>query len=340
MSLELCNGMEKAPRRALYKALGLTDAELEKPLIAVVSAQSDIVPGHAHLNEITEAVKAGIYAGGCTPFIVPAIGVCDGIAGIQGMRYALPSRELIADSVETMLIGHGFDGAVFVSNSDKAVPGMLMGAARVNIPSVFVSGGPMLSGKAGGKKVGFSAVLEGIGKVKNGAMSLDELTAMENNACSTDGGCNGMYGAGSLNCCLEALGMALVGNGSIPAVRSERIRLAKRTGLTVCDLVRDAITPKMIMTKRAFLNALTLDMALGGSADTVLHLIAIAAELNIPLDLDLVQKISDATPTLSALTPYTNADMEDFDAAGGVMAVLHELAKNKLIDGSAHTFSV
>ena len=337
MSLELCNGMEKAPRRALYKALGLTDAELEKPLIAIVTAQSDIVPGHAHLTEITEAVKAGIYAGGCTPFVVPVIGVCDGIAGSQGLRYSLPSRELIADSVETMLIGHGFDGAVFVPNSDKAVPGMLMGAARVNIPSVFVAGGAMLSGKSGGKKVGFSSVLDGIGKVKNGTMSLDELTAMENAACSTYGNSNGIYDSGSLNCCLEALGIALPGNGTIPAVKSERVRLAKRTGLTVCNLVRDAITPKMLMTKRAFLNALTLDIALGATADTVLHLIAVAAELKITLDLDAVQKVSDATPTLCALSPYTDTDVEDLDEAGGVMAVLHELAKNNLIDGSAHT---
>lgn len=338
MSQEFYSSMEKAPQRALLKALGLTDEELKKPIVAIVSAKSEIVPGHMHLDAITDAVKAGVYAGGCTPVVVPAIGVCDGLAmGHGGMRYSLPSRELIADGVETMLIGHAFDGAVFVPNCDKIVPGMLMGAARVNIPSVFVSGGPMESGKFKGKKVGLSSMFEGVGAVKNGSMSLDELTAMENVACVGCGSCCGMYTANSLNCLCEALGMALPGNGTILAVHSERLRLAKRAGLAICNLVRDAITPRMIMTKRAFTNALTLDMALGASTNTLLHLFAIAAECNVALDYNLVQTISDNTPTLCRLSPSTDVDMEQLHLAGGIMAVLHELAKKNLIDGSAYT---
>ncbi len=338
MSQEFYSSMEKAPQRALLKALGLTDEELKKPIVAIVSAKSEIVPGHMHLDAITDAVKAGVYAGGCTPVVVPAIGVCDGLAmGHGGMRYSLPSRELIADGVETMLIGHAFDGAVFVPNCDKIVPGMLMGAARVNIPSVFVSGGPMESGKFKGKKVGLSSMFEGVGAVKNGSMSLDELTAMENIACVGCGSCCGMYTANSLNCLCEALGMALPGNGTILAVHSERLRLAKRAGLAICNLVRDAITPRMIMTKRAFTNALTLDMALGASTNTLLHLFAIAAECNVALDYNLVQTISDNTPTLCRLSPSTDVDMEQLHLAGGIMAVLHELAKKNIIDGSAYT---
>ena len=338
MSQEFYSSMEKAPQRSLLKALGLTDEELKKPIVAIVSAKSEIVPGHMHLDAITDAVKAGVYAGGCTPVVVPAIGVCDGLAmGHGGMRYSLPSRELIADGVETMLIGHAFDGAVFVPNCDKIVPGMLMGAARVNIPSVFVSGGPMESGKFKGKKVGLSSMFEGVGAVKNGSMSLDELTAMENVACVGCGSCCGMYTANSLNCLCEALGMALPGNGTILAVHSERLRLAKRAGLAICNLVRDAITPRMIMTKRAFTNALTLDMALGASTNTLLHLFAIAAECNVALDYNLVQTISDNTPTLCRLSPSTDVDMEQLHLAGGIMAVLHELAKKNIIDGSAYT---
>ena len=338
MSQEFYSSMEKAPQRALLKALGLTDEELKKPIVAIVSAKSEIVPGHMHLDAITDAVKAGVYAGGCTPVVVPAIGVCDGLAmGHGGMRYSLPSRELIADGVETMLIGHAFDGAVFVPNCDKIVPGMLMGAARVNIPSVFVSGGPMESGKFKGKKVGLSSMFEGVGAVKNGSMSLYELTAMENVACVGCGSCCGMYTANSLNCLCEALGMALPGNGTILAVHSERLRLAKRAGLAICNLVRDAITPRMIMTKRAFTNALTLDMALGASTNTLLHLFAIAAECNVALDYNLVQTISDNTPTLCRLSPSTDVDMEQLHLAGGIMAVLHELAKKNIIDGSAYT---
>lgn len=338
MSQELCSGYEKAPQRALFKALGLTDNELKKPLIAIVSAKSEIVPGHMHLDAVTAAVKAGVYAGGCTPIVVPSIGVCDGIAmGHAGMRYSLPSRELIADSVETMLIGHAFDGAVFVPNCDKIVPGMLMGAARVNIPSVFVSGGPMASGIFKGKKVGLSSIFEGVGAVKNGTMSLDELTELENVACPGCGSCCGMYTANSLNCLCEALGMALPFNGTAMANGSDRIRLAKKTGLKICDLVRDAITPRMIMTKRAFTNAFALDMALGASTNTILHLFAIAAECNIALDLEFVKKISDTTPTLCKLSPSCETDMEDLGRAGGIPAVLHELAKGNHVDGSSYT---
>ncbi len=338
MSQNLCTSMEKAPQRALLKALGLSDEEISKPLIAIISAKSEIVPGHMHLDRITDAVKAGVYAGGCTPVVVPSIGVCDGLAmGHAGMRYSLPSRELIADSVETMLYGHAFDGAVFVPNCDKIVPGMLMGAARVNIPSIFVSGGPMESGIFHGKKVSFSTVYEGIGAVKKGAMDIDELSELESCACPGCGSCCGMYTANSLNCLCEALGMALPGNGTILATSSERIRLAKRAGAAICKLVEEAITPRMIMTKRAFTNALHLDMALGASTNTILHLFAVASECNIALDLDLVQSISDETPTLCKLSPSTDVDMQDLGLAGGVMAVLHELAKKNLIDGSAHT---
>lgn len=334
----ILSSMEKAPHRALLKALGLTDDELKKPLVAIVSAKSEIVPGHAHLDRITDAVKAGVYAGGCTPVVVPSIGVCDGLAmGHDGMKYSLPSRELIADSVETMLNAHMFDGAVFVPNCDKVTPGMLMGAARVNIPSVFVTGGPMASGTYKGKKVGLSSMFEGVGAVKKGSMSLAELETLENAACPGCGSCNGMYTANSMNCVLEALGMALPGNGTALALSADRIRLAKRSGEAICSLVRDAITPRMIMTKRTFINALTLDMALGASTNTVLHLFAIAAECNITLDLDLVQQISDKTPTLCTLFPASQVDMNDLGRAGGIMAVLHELAKNNLIDGSAHT---
>ncbi|MCH5154976.1 MAG: dihydroxy-acid dehydratase [Clostridiales bacterium] len=340
MSQELYTGMEKAPQRAMLKALGLTDEELNKPLIAVISSRSDIVPGHMHLDEIADAVKRGICAGGCTPVTLPSISVCDGIAaGGAGLRYSLPTRELIADSVETMLISHGFDGAVFIPNSKNAVAGMLMGAARVNIPSVFVTGGPMESGILNGKKIGFASLYEGVGNVKRGSVSLDELTNAEAIACSAAGSANGMYAANPLGCVLEALGMALAGNGTAPAIGSERTRIAKTSGLCVCDLVRNAETPKMILNKRAFTNALRLDSALGGSAGTVLHLMAVAAECNIPLNLDYVQTVSSATPTLVSLQPYGEADMADFHRAGGVQAVLHELAKSNLIDGSLRTVS-
>lgn len=339
MSQELYTGMEKAPGRAMLKALGLTDDELNKPLIAVISSRSDIVPGHMHLDEIVGAVKVGIYAGGCTPVILPMPSVADGIAaGGTGLKYALPARELIADSVETMLIAHGFDGVVFVPNTDSAIAGMLMGAARVNIPSVFVTGGPMESGiSSAGKKIGLATMYEGVGKVKRGSMSLDELTQAEEVACPSAGSSNGMFAANPLGCILEALGLAIEGNGTAPALGSERTRIAKNSGMCICELVRNADTPKMILNKRAFTNALRLNMALGGSTDAVLHIIAVAAECNISLDLDFVQNISDGTPVLVALQPYSDYDMADFHRAGGVQAVLHELAKKNIIDGSLRT---
>lgn len=343
MSKEFFAGLERAPQRALMKALGLSDEEINKPLIAVVSAKSEIVPGHMHLDRVTDAVKAGVYAAGGTPIVVPSIGICDGLAmGHGGMRYSLPSRELIADSVESMLIGHAFDGAVLVPNCDKIVPGMLMGAARVNIPTIMVSGGPMESGCFKGEKVSFSTTYEAIGKVKVGNMSLAELTELENNACPGCGSCCGMYTANSLNCAAEALGMALPGNGTVLATSSERLRLAKEAGKTIMELVSGAVYPRMIMTKQAFKNALALDMAIGASTNTVIHLFAIASECGIDVggkdfSLDTVQKISDSTPNLCKLSPSTDVDMNDLHRAGGIQAVLHELDKKGLIDGTCIT---
>lgn len=338
MSKEKLGGCEKAPQRSLYKALGLSDAELDKPIIAVISAKSEIVPGHMHLDRISDAVKAGIYAAGGTPVVVPSIGICDGIAmGHAGMKYSLPSRELIADSVESMLIGHAFDGAVLIPNCDKIVPGMLMGAARVNIPTVMVSGGPMESGVYRGRKVSLSTMFEAVGQLKAGAISLDDLNELENCACPGCGSCCGMYTANSLNCLAEALGIALPGNGTIPAVSAERIRLAKRAGEAIMNLVAKDVTPRMILKRESFINALTLDMAIGASTNTVLHLFALADECGISLDLDLVQKISDSTPNLCKLSPATENDMAELNRAGGIMAVLRELDSLKLINGEMIT---
>lgn len=338
MSKELSTGIEKAPQRSLYKALGLTDEEIAKPIIAIISAKSEIVPGHLHLDSITDAVKAGIYAAGGTPVVVPSIGICDGIAmGHDGMRYSLPSRELIADGVESMLIGHAFDGAVLVPNCDKIVPGMIMGAARVNLPAILVSGGPMDSGFFRGEKVSLSTTFEAVGKVKAGQMSVSELTELENCACPGCGSCCGMYTANSLNCLCEAMGIALPGNGTVPAVKAERIRLAKAAGEKIMKLVSNDIRPRMILTRDAFMNALSVDMALGASTNTVLHLFAIAAECGITLTLDNVQQISDRTPNLCKLSPSTTRDMEDFGHSGGVMAVMNELASKNLIKGDCLT---
>jgi dihydroxy-acid dehydratase len=338
MSKELLSGIEKAPQRALLKALGLTDDELERPLIAVVSAHSEIVPGHSHLDKVAAAAKAGIYSAGGTPVVIPSIGICDGIAmGHAGMHYSLPSRELIADSLESMLLGHAFDGAVLIPNCDKIIPGMLMGAARANIPSVVISGGPMQSGIHNGKKITFSTVYEGIGKVKGGSMDLDEFKDIENRACPGCGSCAGMYTANSLNCLCEALGMALPGNGTVPAVSSDRIRLAKETGAAAVKLVARDIRPRMILTKEAFMNALAVDMAIGASSNTVLHLFALADECGIKLTLDTVSAIADKTPNLCRLSPASEYDMEDLNRAGGIMAVLSELHKGGLIDDKTLT---
>lgn len=338
MSKEKLGGCEKAPQRSLYKALGMSDAELDKPIIAIISAKSEIVPGHMHLDRISDAVKAGVYSAGGTPVVVPSIGICDGIAmGHSGMKYSLPSRELIADSVESMLIGHAFDGVVLIPNCDKIVPGMLMGAARVNIPTVMVSGGPMESGVYRGRKVSLSSMFEAVGQVKAGAISLDDLNELENCACPGCGSCCGMYTANSLNCLAEALGIALPGNGTILATSAERIRLAKRAGEAIMNLVAKDVTPRMILKRESFINALTLDMAIGASTNTVLHLFALADECGVSLDLDLVQKISDSTPNLCKLSPATENDMAELNRAGGIMAVLRELDSKKLINGEMIT---
>lgn len=336
MGKNIANGVEKAPQRSLFKALGVTDSELAKPLIAIVCAQSDIVPGHTHLGTIAEAVKAGVYSAGGTPFVVPSIGVCDGISmGHNGMKYSLPSRELIADCVETMAIAHAFDGIVLIPNCDKIVPGMLMGAARVNIPTIVISGGAMLPGYTSkGKKLSLTSVFEGVGALKAGKMSLSELNELENNACASCGSCAGMFTANSMNCVTEALGIALPGNGTIPAVYSERIRLAKKTGEQIIKLVEDNLTPRRIMNEDAFNNALALDMALGCSTNTVLHLTAIANECNVNFNLETLESVSAVTPNLCRLMPATDTSIEDLYHAGGVMAVLKELSKIQLKKGT------
>ncbi len=340
MGKNLTQALDKAPQRSLYKALGMSDEELSKPLIAVISAKSEIVPGHLHLDRITDAVKAGVYAAGGTPFVIPSIGVCDGIAmGHAGMKYSLPSRELIADSVESMLIGHAFDGAVLVPNCDKIVPGMLMGAIRVNIPTVVVSGGPMESGVVNGKKASLSTMFEAVGAVGAGKMSLSELKEMENKCCPGCGSCCGMYTANSMNCLLEALGIALPGNGTVLATSADRIRLAKQAGKVVMQAVADDITPKMILTKEAFLNAIACDNAIGASTNSVLHLLAIANECGIELTYDMFAKASDVTPNLCKLSPATEYDMDALGKAGGIMAVLNQLASKNLINGNVRTIS-
>lgn len=321
-----------APQRSLFYALGLTQEELERPLIAVVSAHSEIVPGHLHLDKITDAVKAGIRMAGGTPIMVPAIGVCDGIAmGHIGMKYSLASRELIADSVETMLNAHGFDGAVLVPNCDKIVPGMLMGALRVNIPAVVMSGGAMLPGNDRGKDMSLSTMFEAVGAKKAGLIDQAELTYIEQNACPGCGSCSGMFTANSMNCLTEVLGMALLGNGTIPAVMSARYRLAKEAGLAVMELVRNNVCPRDIMTKEAFENALTVDMALGCSTNSMLHLPAIAHECGFELDLTEANAISARTPNLCHLAPAGHRYIEELDEAGGIPAVMNELVRAGLL---------
>lgn len=332
MSQELLTGMEKAPQRALFKASGFTDGELGNPLIAVVTAQSELSPEYANLSEITDAVKAGVYSGGCTPVVVPAIGLGAALALGGSGRYVLPSRELVADGVESVLSLDAFDGAVFIAGGDATIAGMLMGAVRSNIPSIFVTSGPMESGLHKGSKVGLTAVLEGMGKLKSGSMNIDDMTALETDACPSLGSARGDMG-----CVLEALGMALERNGTAPAMSSARIKLAKATGLTACELVRNADAPKKILTKRAFTNAFVFTLAYGAAPDAILHLIAAASECNIPFDFDGIQALSDGTPVLTKLVPHENHDLIDFGNAGGVMAVLHELAKRKLVDGSLRT---
>lgn len=337
-SHQLTQGVERAPHRSLLRALGLTDREMKQPLIGVVSAFSEVVPGHAHLKNVTDAVKTGIRLGGGTPLEFPAIGVCDGLAmNHEGMRYSLASRELIADSVEVMARAHSLDGLVLVPNCDKIVPGMLMAAARLDLPVILVSGGPMLAGETNGKTVDLSAVFEAVGAVKAGLMTLETLQDYEESACPTCGSCSGMYTANSMNCITEALGIALPGNGTVPAVYSQRIRLAKETGLRIVELVREDFKSSRILTEDAFVNALHLDMALGCSTNTVLHLKAIAHEAGVDLDLELVNRISQATPNLCRLSPAGPHHIEDLYRVGGIQTVLCELQQAGCFRGEAAT---
>jgi len=332
------SGLEKAPHRSLFKAMGYIDAEIERPLIGVVNSANEIIPGHIHLHTIAEAVKAGVRMAGGTPVEFSTIGVCDGIAmNHEGMKYSLASRELIADSVEIMAMAHPFDGLVLVPNCDKVVPGMLMAALRLNIPAIVVSGGPMLAGKVGEKVTDLIGVFEGVGRVARGEWTKAQLKEMEDCACPGCGSCAGMFTANSMNCLSEALGLALPGNGTIPAVMSARIRLAKTAGMKIMELLKKDIRPRDIATLSAFQNAMAVDMALGCSTNTVLHLPAIAHEAKVNLNLELFNKVSGRTPHLCSLSPAGPHHLEDLDAAGGVPAVIAELAKLGLIDKKVKT---
>lgn len=325
-------GPEQAPHRSLFNALGFTQEEMERPLIGVVSSFNEIVPGHMNLDKIADAVKQGVAMAGGTPVLVPAIAVCDGIAmGHIGMKYSLVTRDLIADSTECMAIAHGFDGLVCIPNCDKNVPGLLMAAARLNIPTVFVSGGPMLAGHVQGSKTSLSSMFEAVGAQAAGKMSDEEVLEYEQKACPTCGSCSGMYTANSMNCLTEALGMGLKGNGTIPAVYSERLRLAKHAGMQVMELIRKDIRPLDIMTEKAFHNALTVDMALGCSTNSMLHLPAIAHEAGVNLNLDIANEISAKTPNLCHLAPAGHTYIEELNEAGGVYAVMNELDKKGLL---------
>ena len=325
-------GVHNAPHRSLFHALGLTEEEQKSPLIGIVSSYNEIVPGHMNLDKIVDAVKLGVAMAGGTPIVFPAIAVCDGIAmGHVGMKYSLVTRDLIADSTEAMALAHGFDGLVMVPNCDKNVPGLLMAAARVNIPTVFVSGGPMLAGRVEGKKTSLSSMFEAVGAYNAGKMSDERLYEYECKTCPTCGSCSGMYTANSMNCLTEALGMGLRGNGTIPAVYSARIELAKHAGMAVMELLRKNIRPRDIMTKEALMNALTVDMALGCSTNSMLHLPAIAHECGVDLNLDIANEISAVTPNLCHLAPAGRTYMEDLNEAGGVYAVMNELTKKNLL---------
>lgn len=325
-------GVQQAPHRSLMNALGMTEEEKNRPLIGIVNSYNEIVPGHMNLDKITEAVKLGVAMAGGTPVVFPAIAVCDGIAmGHVGMKYSLVTRDLICDSTECMAMAHQFDGLVCIPNCDKNVPGLLMAAARLNIPTIFVSGGPMLAGHLHGRKRSLSSMFEAVGSVAAGTMSLEELQEYEEKVCPTCGSCSGMYTANSMNCLTEVLGMGLKGNGTIPAVYSERIKLAKQAGMAVMDMYRKNIRPRDIMTADAFENALTADMALGCSTNSMLHLPAIANECGIKIDLDMVNKISARTPNICHLAPAGHAYMEDLNEAGGIYAVLNELTKKNLL---------
>lgn len=331
-------GAGRTPHRSLFKAMGYIDEEIEKPLVAVVSAKSEIVPGHSHLDKITEAVKTGVRLAGGTPIEIPAIGVCDGIAmGHKGMKYSLVTRELIADSIECMATAHAFDAMVLVPNCDKIVPGMLMGAARMNLPTVLVSGGPMLAGNVNGRKSNLSVTFEAVGAYNSGKISEEELKEFEDHACPGCGSCSGMYTANSMNCMCEVLGIALPGNGATPAVYADRIRLAKYAGMAVMNMLEKDIKICDILNEKAFRNALTADMALGCSTNTMLHLPAIAHEAGVHINLEMANEISNHTPNLCHLAPAGPTHMEDLHLAGGVPAVLKELTKKNLLDTSLMT---
>ena len=334
----IVDGFNNAPHRSLYHALGLTKEEQSRPLIGIVSSYNEIVPGHMNLDKIVEAVKLGVAMAGGTPIVFPAIAVCDGIAmGHTGMKYSLITRDLIADSTEAMVLAHGFDGLVMVPNCDKNVPGLLMAAARVNIPTVFVSGGPMLAGRVDGKKTSLSSMFEAVGAYSAGKIDENQLRVCEENTCPTCGSCSGMYTANSMNCLTEVLGMGLRGNGTIPAVYSARIELAKHAGMQIMELVEKNIRPRDIMTPAAIKNALTADMALGCSTNSMLHLPAIANECGVEFNLDMANEISEKTPNLCHLAPAGPTYMEDLNEAGGVYAVLKELTKLNLLDTSVMT---
>lgn len=330
---DIKKGLQRAPHRSLLKALGITDEEMNKPFVGVVNSFNELVPGHTHLREIVEAVKKGIYMAGGIPYEFPTIAVCDGIAmNHEGMKYSLASRELIADSIETMVLAHRLDGIVLVPNCDKIVPGMLMAAARLDIPAIVVSGGPMLAGRYEGRNVDLTTIFEAVGKVSAGIGDLKELKDLEDKACPTCGSCAGMFTANSMNCMSEALGMALPGNGTIPAVYSERKRLAKEAGIKIMELINENLTPSRILTEKAFENALTVDMALGCSTNTVLHLTAIAKEVNININLDMINEISSKTPNLCRLSPAGPYHIQDLNEAGGIPAVMKELSKKNLLN--------
>lgn len=328
-----CEGVEKASQRSLFNALGHTKEEMKRPLVGIVSSYNEIVPGHMNIDKIVDAVKLGVAMGGGTPVVFPAIAVCDGIAmGHTGMKYSLVTRDLIADSTECMALAHHFDALVMVPNCDKNVPGLLMAAARINVPTIFVSGGPMLAGHVKGKKTSLSSMFEAVGAYTAGKMTIEDVEEYENHACPTCGSCSGMYTANSMNCLTEVLGMGLKGNGTIPAVYSDRIKLAKMAGMQVMELYRQNIRPLDIMTEKAFQNALTADMALGCSTNSMLHLPAIANECGVNINLDIANEISARTPNLCHLAPAGHTYMEDLNEAGGVYAVLNELSKKDLIN--------
>ncbi len=334
----IVDGFQNAPHRSLYHALGMTKEEMDRPLIGIVSSFNEIVPGHIHLDKIAQAVKLGVAMAGGTPIVFPAITVCDGIAmGHRGMKYSLVTRDLIADSTEAMVLAHGFDGLVMIPNCDKNVPGLLMAAARLNIPTVFVSGGPMLAGRMHGNKTSLSSMFEAVGAYTAGKIDEKELTEWEENTCPTCGSCSGMYTANSMNCLTEVLGMGLKGNGTVPAVYSQRIELAKHAGMQIIELVKKDIKPRDIMTPAAIKNALIADMAIGCSTNSMLHLPAIANELGIEFNLDMANEVSERTPNLCHLAPAGHTYMEDLNEAGGVYAVLKELEKLGLLDTSVMT---